>query len=562
MAFAKPPGTHPDHRATLLNPSSTGSIETPKTDSRRHDLDALRAFAMLLGILLHATISFIPGVGLFWGVEDSRPAAAYGLVVAFIHGWRMPLFFLISGFFTAMLWRKRGLRSLVKHRFQRIFIPLMLAMVTVIPLMWLVWAHANSQSPTANRDPSRPDVFAAAATGDSLSMRRYLDAGGQIDVPGERESTPLHVACLFGRADVAGMLIDAGASLELRNADALRPEDLLALDWPTTANIAGLFRLPLVKEELIAGRDAIASKIEAKTGRAVKRMPEGASAGIGSSGLSSKAGFAGPSGLTSFFTSSLFTTPVFHHLWFLWFLCWYVVAFALIVLVWRSLPIPAPPAGLTTSPLRYLWLVPLTALPQYFMNTSEHTFGPETSTGLLPIPSVFAYYAIFFGYGILYFDAGDTQTRIGHRFGWKLLIALALLFPLGLALQGSMTATNRWADCLVQAGYAWLMSFAMIGLFDRYFGTQRPWVRYLSDASYWLYLTHLPLVMYLQFELRDWPLPSPLKLLLICVATMAVLLVLYHYAVRDRWIGNLLNGKRTGKERDNGTPQAVGSQPQ
>jgi hypothetical protein len=55
--------------------------------------------------------------------------------------------------------------------------------------------------------------------------------------------------------------------------------------------------------------------------------------------------------------------------------------------------------------------------------------------------------------------------------------------------------------------------------------------------------------MYLQFELRDWPLPSPLKLLLICVVTTAVLLLLYHYAVRDRWIGNLLNGKRTGKEQ-------------
>jgi hypothetical protein len=301
-------------------------------------------------------------------------------------------------------------------------------------------------------------------------MRRYLDEGGPIDVPGERASTPLHVACLFGRAEVAGMLVDAGANLELRNADAQRPEDLLSLAWETTVTIAGLFRLPPVKEELIAGRDAIASKIEAKTGRPVKRMPDSSSAGTDASGLSSKTGFAGPSGLSSFFNSSLFTTPVFHHLWFLWFLCWYVALFALIVIALRNLPIPTLPGGLTTSPLRYLWLVPLTALPQYFMNTSEHTFGPATSTGLLPIPSVFAYYAIFFGYGIFYFDAGDTQTRIGQGFGWKLLVSLALLFPLGLALQGSGTATGRWVDCLAQAGYAWLMSFAMIGLFDRYFG--------------------------------------------------------------------------------------------
>ena len=37
----------------------------------------------------------------------------------------MPLFFLVSGFFTAMLWRKRGVSSLLKHRYARIFIPCM-----------------------------------------------------------------------------------------------------------------------------------------------------------------------------------------------------------------------------------------------------------------------------------------------------------------------------------------------------------------------------------------------------------------------------------------------------
>ncbi|MDG1896716.1 MAG: acyltransferase family protein, partial [Fuerstiella sp.] len=94
--------------------------------ARRHDLDALRGFAMLLGIFLHGAMSFIPGIGVIWGVQDSHSSGLYAILLASIHGWRMPLFFLVSGFFTAMLWKKRGLRALLVHRFKRIFLPMVL----------------------------------------------------------------------------------------------------------------------------------------------------------------------------------------------------------------------------------------------------------------------------------------------------------------------------------------------------------------------------------------------------------------------------------------------------
>lgn len=118
--------------------------------SRRHDLDALRAFAMLLGIILHGIMSFIPGIGVIWAVEDSHASPWYGVLLSFIHGWRMPLFFLVSGFFTAMLWRKRGLRELISHRFKRIFIPMLLALFTIIPLTWVVSGHVRLSSKYSN----------------------------------------------------------------------------------------------------------------------------------------------------------------------------------------------------------------------------------------------------------------------------------------------------------------------------------------------------------------------------------------------------------------------------
>ena len=63
---------------------------------RRHDLDALRAVAMLLGVVLHSLMSFM---GLS-PIRDSQQASwVWGVFLA-IHGFRMPLFFLVSGYFT------------------------------------------------------------------------------------------------------------------------------------------------------------------------------------------------------------------------------------------------------------------------------------------------------------------------------------------------------------------------------------------------------------------------------------------------------------------------------
>jgi peptidoglycan/LPS O-acetylase OafA/YrhL len=70
-------------------------------------------------------------------------------------------------------------------------------------------------------------------------------------------------------------------------------------------------------------------------------------------------------------------------------------------------------------------------------------------------------------------------------------------------------------------------------------------VRYLSDASYWLYLWHLPLIV-VGFELiAGWRIGSHLKFVLLNVAVTAVLLVVYQLGVRYTPIGTMLNGRRT-----------------
>ena len=61
---------------------------------RRYDLDALRATAMLLGIVLHAGLSFTPFP---WAVQDERQSGFFWFLFAAIHGFRMPVFFVLNG---------------------------------------------------------------------------------------------------------------------------------------------------------------------------------------------------------------------------------------------------------------------------------------------------------------------------------------------------------------------------------------------------------------------------------------------------------------------------------
>ncbi len=172
----------------------------PPGGRRRHDLDALRGFAMLLGIGLHASLSFFPA---FWVVQDSKVDQRwlYDEFFQAVHGFRMPVFFLLSGFFTTMLWRRRGIRSLIRQRVTRVLVPLALGLVSIVPIMnWVVGESVASS-----------DIVTAVLVGDAEGIRRFIDDGYELEARGEDGGTILHLAALLGTADVVEVLLEAGA---------------------------------------------------------------------------------------------------------------------------------------------------------------------------------------------------------------------------------------------------------------------------------------------------------------------------------------------------------------
>jgi peptidoglycan/LPS O-acetylase OafA/YrhL len=558
----------------------SGALSSAAVDSalasRRHDLDALRAFAMLLGIALHAGLSL---TAFPWVVQDTRQSEWFGLFFAVVHGFRMPLFFLVSGFFTAMLWRRRGIPALLKQRAMRIFLPCMLGLVTIAPAVTAVsgWAIVSGIKVPRADDAT---LVGAVRRGDQDAVRQRLDEGADVNAPDagvgvpplawaamrgdlgvakllvERGadvnarnrdgSTPLHGAAFLGRPEVAGLLIEKGADVRAVNDNRQTMLDVTKAEWELTQFIASLLAIPLGdKGEVEQGRVAVRALL-------AKQLPAYESETAGGQKAGRVRGWNRVQAAYHDFIESdrfevkvgggsfhLIKTNVFHHLWFLWFLCWLVPIFAAIAWAvdrWGGLEIPR---WLILSPARFLWLVPLTLIPQSFMAIDQPSFGPDTSSGLVPAPHLLLFYGIFFGFGALYHGAGDDERRLG-RWWWLLLpAALFLAFPAGLFTMGDRPTTD-----VAQVVYVWAMSFGMMGLFRKVLTRERGWIRYLSDASYWLYLTHLPLVIAAQVLIRDRDLPPLAKFLLICTGVTGFLLVVYQAMVRYTWIGRLLNGPR------------------
>ncbi len=111
-------------------------------------MDNLRAGAMIAGLFFHAALAYSPFLHELWPLADHRTSSAMDAVAWFSHLFRMPLFFLIAGFFAAFLAEKRGIGALIKNRARRILLPF----VVFLPLIWISfgaifgWALSNVQN--------------------------------------------------------------------------------------------------------------------------------------------------------------------------------------------------------------------------------------------------------------------------------------------------------------------------------------------------------------------------------------------------------------------------------
>lgn len=388
------------------------------SNSRIHSLDALRAFALLLGVVFHSALAFVLPPNGSWAVGTLDTSYPLWWFISYAHDFRMELFFLLAGFFACLMLGKRGVAGYLRDRGQRVllvFAVLLLPMKFLISILWI--------------------------------------EGG------------------------------------LKTGWLQLPPDVAA--WP-------LWRLAW-----------------------------------------------------SGFKRETLSTTSLTQLWFLYYLTW-VSGIALLArwALLRVLSDSARRAGMDMfrrvfgSALAPVWL----AIPLVPLLATMTRFSVDTpDKGLLLNLPVLALYVLFFAAGWLLCLQRDLLDGLAQR--WRVLL------PLGIAMSllawagdhervlGEVGPGTAWACRVAVALTMTLSVLGWAGLFVELCARPSRWTRYLSDASYWVYLVHLPVVVALQTWLCEWN-SVWLKLLVINIATFALMFTSYQLLVRRTWIGRWLNGRK------------------
>jgi peptidoglycan/LPS O-acetylase OafA/YrhL len=404
---------------------------TNNTD-RLHSLDAVRAIALLLGVVLHATMSFIMPIP----AADVSQSTTLSVLFFVIHIFRMSAFYLIAGFFARMVIERRGMKTFVKDRARRILIPMVGGWILLAPLLIAVLVWGISQ--TFPNGP--PEAFEQESAGFPL----------------------LHLWFLY--------------------------------------YLSIFYVLAIALRSLMHGVVDRSGKLQSIVDRLVRVL------------------------LSSYVAPVLLSIPLA-----------LVLYFDANWIVWAG--VPTPDVGLT---------------PQ--------------------LPAMVGF-GMAFGIGWLVHRQLDLLQQWKQRWPVHLCIAV-ILTAAALVIVGPATDFMDPAALVFVPGAAvmrviyvacytlaiWYWTFALIGFAMEYLAHASRFWRYLADASYWIYLAHLPIVMFFQVLLAPVALHWSIKLPLILAASMALLLLSYRFWVRHTWLGALLNGRRQPRSEKPALAAATQSQ--
>lgn len=394
--------------------------KAPPAPERMHALDAVRGFALLLGIVFHATLSFLPSKVPLWAIMDSQRSATLGVVFFATHVFRMTTFFLIAGFFAHMSFHKKGAKGFVADRLKRIALPLIVA-----------WPFLFA------------GILAATIWGVIVMNGGHLPKGPSPTWPRFPAFPLTHLWFLYV------LLEFYAATLILRGA-------LAALDRQGRVR-AGIDRL-------------VALLTQSALAPIVLAMP---------------------------LSLVLATAP---H-WRAWF------------------GIPTPDDSFVTN--------------------------PAALTG----------FSLAFGFGWALHRQPDLLRALERRWALNLALAIAAisvcLRVIGVTPQvyPITDPARHLAAAIAYPIASWTSTFALIGAALRFLPGYSPTRRYIADASYWLYLIHMPIVMALQVVVSrlDWP--WPVKFVGLLAVAFALMFASYQLLVRYSFIGAILNGRRAPRDK-------------
>ena len=239
------------------------------------------------------------------------------------------------------------------------------------------------------------------------------------------------------------------------------------------------------------------------------------------------------------------------HLWFLYVLTLFYIA----ALLMRRLP-----AGWLDAPVRFACQRPFAGLllsvpviVAFALKTDWiASVGISTpDTGFLPNSVALVGFGTAFAFGWLLHRQVALLPALArwwpHYLGAAVVLTIAFIIMVGgevPVFSPEVAAERRVAQAVVYGLSAWSWTFGLLGAALRFLSRPNATIRYCADASYWIYLVHLPVVMALQVAVYTLAMPALVKFMLVLAGAAIALFASYHLLVRHSRLGLWLNGRR------------------
>ncbi len=494
--------------------------------TRYYYLDAFRAWAVLLGIVLHAAWIMLPFVA-NTPMADIDGGEFPNWVFWFIHLFRMQAFFLVAGFFGSMVYQRYGFRGFLRHRFVRIVLPLIVGWIFLFPWMRYYYTWGGLISGMTLTEASfwesyvRESAIMFVVVGSPMLHLWFL-----YDLILLYAAT-LILKAIFDRAFSSNHEIHRWIGEKYRQL-ILSPANIYILAIPCAALL-----LPM---KMWIGVEGYPDYF----------LPDW-------NGFLAYWIFFGVGWLLY---SQQDLLKAFHLRW----------RFNLLLGVLLSFPILGFYSNYVRPQITFAYpavtvheLVDYPLLRQSLKESSSDNaqaimsrLSPAWQTFLKENESIDENqlaglvrqltFQVVFGEA-LNKDFQNTDVEAVALANRKILEEITAG---AISTEMKMTGRNIFAKTIFSIFYAvamWSLVFGFLGLFHHYFHNPSPSIRYISDSSYWLYLLHLPVIFWLLMYLGTIELGTFAKFCLYNVVTVAILLPTYHYFVRSTIIGKWLNGR-------------------
>jgi len=225
-----------------------------------------------------------------------------------------------------------------------------------------------------------------------------------------------------------------------------------------------------------------------------------------------------------------------YHLWFLVALLLYT-AMALGIR-WGIVHFPGDAAGRIRSASRSFLIsrwrsTLLTLVISSMMIPAYVIYGADAGT----LPGQFALFT-FFLFGWSLYLHRDLLPTLQDR-PWRPIIVALVVTPLAVWSARTRLMSPDEPQLLVgivaglsHSVIAAFMSFGLLGVYQAHLNRESEIGRYVSNASYWIYLVHFPLIIAIAGVFTVTPLPAITKYLLTLAIAVPIVWSTYHFGVR------------------------------